>query len=252
MRDNDSLFDRARRAVTGPTPAERAAELDDRATDDSSTLDDGDVDELIDLLDADDPDAVGTALDALGSLARARPGLVEPAVSAVFGGLSARPTSEWTSTTLGDASPSFMRDLSRGGILLSVAQATPAALDPVVDDLAERYTAGTLEPMATFAFAHTVAAAPGRTAVDPASVVDLVADALRNAVESAVEPDDEWTDLSLQPMATAGYVDLLASFDADALDADSLADARDALETASRLSDDPDVVAAADEALSDD
>ena len=252
MGDDDSLFDRARRAVTGPTPAERAAALDDRASTDPASLDTDDVGDLIDLLDADDPEVVGDALSALRSLAIERPESVEHAVSAVFSGLSERPASEWTGTTLGDASPSFMRDLSRGGILLSVAKADPAALNPVLNDLADRYTEGTLEPMTTFAFAHAVAAAPDRVDANPASVVGIVADALRDAVESAAASDDEWTDLSLQPMATEGYVHLLAAFDTAALDDDAVADAEDALETARQLSEDEDIVAAAEAALSDD
>lgn len=252
MGDDDSLFDRARRAVAGPTPAERAAELDDRADDDPSALDDDDVEELIDLLDADDLEAVTDALHALGSLVRARPGSVEPAVPAVFAGLSERPASEWTSTTLGDASQSFMHDLSRGEILLHVARSNPAALDPVVDDLADRFAAGTLEPRTIFALAYAVAAAPDRVDVDPSSIAGLVADNLRETVESAAESDDGgWTELSLQPMPTRGYIDLLDRFDDDALDADVVADARDALETASRLSDDEETVAAAEEALPD-
>jgi hypothetical protein len=254
MGDDDSLFDRARRAVAGPTPAERAAELDDRADDDPSALDDDDVEDLIDLLDADDPEAVTDALHALGSLVRARLGSVEPAVPAVFAGLSERPASEWTSTTLGDASQSFMHDLSRGEILLHVARSNPAALDPVVDDLADRFAAGTLEPRTIFALAYAVAAAPDRVDVDPSSLAGLVAENLRQAVESAVVSDDDgWMDLGLplQPMPTRGYIDLLDRFDDDALDADVVADARDALETASRLSDDEETVAAAEEALPD-
>jgi hypothetical protein len=254
MGDDDSLFDRARRAVAGPTPAERAAELDDRADEEPASIDGNDVEDLIDLLDADDPEAVGTALDALGSLARARPGAVEPAVQAVFAGLSERPASEWTGTTLGDASPSFMRDLSRGEILLLVARSNPAALDPVVDDLADRFAEGTLEPRSIFALAYAVAAAPDRVDIDPSSIAGVVADNLREAVESAVaSADDGWMDLGLplQPMPTRGYIDLLDSFDADALDDDTVADVRDALETASRLSDDEEIVAAAEEALPD-
>jgi hypothetical protein len=247
MSDDDSLFDRARRAVAGPTPAERAATLDDRAADDPASLSD-DVDELIDLLDADDPDVVGDALGALRSLVAERPESVESAVPAVFAGLSERSASEWTGTTLGDASPSFMNDLARGGILLSVAEANPTALGPVVDDLAERYTENTLEPMTVFAFAYTIAADPERTRVDPGSVVAVVADALRDAVEPSPD-DDEWG-LDLQPMATAGYVDLLASFDGVVLTDDAAADRRDALEAAHEHGDE-DVAAAAEAALSD-
>lgn len=251
MADDDSLLDRARRAVSGPTPAERAAELDDRVDDDPSTVSDDELGALIDLLDADDPEAVRHALHALGSLVDVRPGFVAPAVPAVFDGLSARPTSEWTSVTLGEASKSFMRDLSRGSILLSAAEADPSALDPILPDLADRYGNGTLEPMTTFALAYAVAADPDRVPVDPASVARITAKNLRGAVESAAESDDEWTDLDLQPMSTRGYVDLLDGFDDDALDAEAVADARHALETAKRLSDDEDVVAAAEEALSD-
>ncbi|GGI94885.1 hypothetical protein GCM10008995_01380 [Halobellus salinus] len=252
MSDDDSLFDRARRAVAGPTPAERAAELDDRADGDPSALDDDNVEDLIDLLDADDPEAVTDALHALGSLVRARPGSVEPAVPAVFAGLSERPASEWTGTTLGDASQSFMHDLSRGEVLLHVARSNPAALDPVVDDLADRFAAGTLEPRTIFALAYAVAAAPDRVDVDPSSVAGLVADNLQETVESAAESDDEgWTELSLQPMPTRGYIDLLDRFDDDALGADAVADVRDALETVSRLSHDEETVAAAEEALPD-
>ena len=70
MGDDDSLFDRARRAVAGPTPAERAAELDDRAADDPSALDPDDVDELIDLLDSFDDGALdaGAVADARDTL----------------------------------------------------------------------------------------------------------------------------------------------------------------------------------------
>lgn len=248
MGDDDSLFDRARRAIGGPTPAERAAALDDRAADDPASLSADDAADLIDLLGADDPDVVGDALGATESLAEARPELIEPAVSTVVAGLSERPASEWTETTLGDASRSFMNDLLRGSVLLAAAQARPDVLDPVLDELAARYTENTLEPMTVFAFAYAVAADPERTHVDPGSVVAVAADALRDAVEPSPD-DDEWS-LDLQPMATAGYVDLLGSFDADALGRDGAADRRDALETA-REHGDEDVATAAAAALSD-
>lgn len=251
MGDDDSLFDRARRAVSGPTPAERAAELDDRVDDDPSAVSDDELEALTHLLDVDDPEAVRNALHALGSLVDARPGLVAPAVPAVFDGLSARPASEWTSVTLGEASESFMRDLSRGSILLSVAEADPSALDPILPELADRYGNGTLEPMTTFALAHAVAANPDRVPIDPSSVAGITAKNLRVAVESAAESGDEWADLDLRPMSVRKHVDLLDRFDPDVLDAETAADARDALETASRLSDDEDVVAAAEEALPD-
>ena len=73
MGDGDSLFDRARVAAAGPTPAERAAELNDRAADDPASLSAADANELIGLLDADDPDVVGDALGAMESLAVDRP-----------------------------------------------------------------------------------------------------------------------------------------------------------------------------------
>jgi len=248
MGDDDSLFDRARRAVVGPTPAERAATLDDRALDDPSALTDDDVAELIELLDADDPAVVTDALSALTSLADSRPRVLDVAVPAVFDGLSTRPASEWTGTTYGEASPSFTNDLLRGSILLSVAKARPGALEPVLDDLAARYAENTLEPGSTFAFGYAVAAAPDRTDVDPASVVAVVADALRGAVEP--NPDDDGWGLGLQPMSTVGYVDLLDSFAPAALDADAIADRRDAIQTA-REHGDAEVAAAAAAALSD-
>ena len=106
--------------------------------------------------------------------------------------------------------------------------------------------------------AERAATLDDRAADDPASVsaadvdelLDLLdaADALRDAAEPSPD-DDEWG-LDLQPMATAGYVDILGSFDADALGRDAAADRRNALETP-REHGDEDVAAAAEAALSD-
>ncbi|WP_311170800.1 hypothetical protein [Halobellus ordinarius] len=252
MTDDDSVFDRVRRTVSGPTPAEQAETLAERAREDPTALDDADVESLIELLDTDDPDVVGDALGALKSLADERPSLVEPALSSVAGGLSERPETEWYSTTLGDASQSFLNDLSRGSILLWVAKEKPEALDPVVEDLVERYDADTIDPMSLLALASVVADAPERVDVPPAPLVELVADALRGAVEPADGSGDDWENVSLQPMATTGYIDLLSSFDAAALDDDAIEDRRDALETARTKSDDEEVVDAAAAALSAD
>ena len=94
--------------------------------------------------------------------------------------------------------------------------------------------------------AERAASLDDRAADDPASL--SAADALRDAVEPS--PDDDAWSLDLQPMATAGYVDLLGSFDPDTLDPDAAADRRDALETAREYGDE-DVAAAAEAALSD-
>jgi hypothetical protein len=248
MSDDGSVFDRVRRTIAGPSPAERAEKLKDRARADSNALDGNDVDELVELLSAEDPDVVGDALSALGSLADERPDLASPAVPSLVDGLSARPQDEWYSTTLGDASQSFTQDLRRGSILLAVAESDPDALDPVVDDLASRYDDGTIEPMSTFALAHVVAESPERVDVGPEPFVERVAAELRGAVDSD-GPGDDWTDVTLQIAATDELVDLLSSFDHSGLDDDAVADARDALETAREESDDEEVVEAAAAAL---
>ncbi|MFC6875345.1 hypothetical protein [Halobellus marinus] len=252
MTDDDSVFDRVRRTISGPKPAEQAETLAERAREDPTALDDADVESLIELLDADDPDVVGDALGALKSLADERPSLVEPALSPVAEGLSERPEAEWYSTTLGDASQSFLNDLARGSILLWVAQEKPEALDPVVDDLVERYEDDTIDPMSLLALASVVADAPDSVDIPPEPFVELVADALRGAVEPADEPGGDWENVSLQPMATTGYIDLLSSFTAATLDDDAIEDRRDALETARTKSDDEEVVDAAKAALSAD
>ena len=121
-------------------------------------------------------------------------------------------------------------------------------LNPVLDGPAARDTENTLEPMTVFAFVYAVATDPERTHIDPGSMVAAAADVLRDAVEPS--PDDDAWSLDLRPVATAGYVDLLGSFDGDALGRDAAADRRDALEPA-REHDDEDVAAAAAAALSD-
>lgn len=240
MSDDESLFDSVRRTLTGPTAAERAAELSDRADEACADLDD-DVDEIAELLDHDDPDVVGTALDVMGSLAEECPDRCGPALHVLARDLTNRTAEEWSETTLGESSTSFVQDLRRGAILLSVAEKDPTLLGPVADELASKMTdeLGRLEPQSAFALAHVAAADPDRVDVSNSRFVELGTRQLRNVVES--DGDDDAFGLQIQPIGTVTLVELLAELGDD--------DALDAIEYARTESDDQEVVAAATGAL---
>lgn len=238
--DDGSLFDSVRRTLTGPTAAERAAELSDRADEACADFDDDEIDELAELLDHDDPDVVGTTLDVMGSLAEECPDRCVPALTVLARDLTNRTAEEWSETTLGESSTSFVQDLHRGAILLSVAEYDPALLGPVADELASKMTEepGRLEPQSTFALAHVAAADPDRVDVSNSRFVELGTRQLRSVVES---DDNDAFGLQIQPVGTVTLVELLAELGDD--------DALDALEYARTESDREEVVAAATEAI---
>lgn len=233
MSDDDSLFGSIRRTLTGPAAAEEAAALKERLAEEPASADREDLETLVGLLDADDPEAVSDALYALESFAAERPALASEAAPAVVADLSNRPAEAWEETSLREMSDAFMRDLARGSVLLTLARDDPAHLNPVADTLAEKYDAeDALEPHSLLALAHVVAA--GGTDLPREPFVDWVATEL----EAAVESEDEF---GIQIAETVVFVELLA----DLGGADALA----ALGTARDESDDEAVVAAADDAI---
>lgn len=236
MSDDDSLFSRAKRTVTGPTAAERAENLKERASDDPGSFDGEDRDALVGLLDEDDPDVVTDALHSLESLAEKRPELVAEAAPAVVAGLSNRPADEWSGTRIREMSDEFWRDLASGAVLLTLARDDPAHLDPVVEELVSKYTAeDALEPQSLLALAHVVAAAPDRTDLSPEPFADWVATEL----EAAVESDSD--ELQIRIAETTTYVELLADLGGE--------DARETLELVREESDDEEAVRTAERAL---
>ncbi len=236
MSDDDSLFSRAKRTVTGPTATERAERLKERASNDPGSFDGDDIDTLVGLLDEDDPEVVTDALYALESVAEERPELVSGAAPAVVADLSNRPADEWSETTIREMSDEFWQDLARGAVVLTLARDDPAHLDPAVEELASKYAdEGALEPQSLLALAHVVAAAPNRTDLSPEPFVEWVATEL----EAAVESDSD--ELQMRVAETTTYVELLADLGGE--------DARETLELAEDESDDEEVVRTADRAL---
>jgi len=217
--DDGSLLDSVRRTLTGPTAAERAAELSERAEECGGDLDDDEIDELVELLDHDDTDVVGSALEAVAVLSEERPERCVPAVPTLASDLTNRSVEEWTETTFGGASAVFRQDLSRGAILLTLAEHDPALLDPAADELASRMSdaSGRLEPQSMFALAHVAAADPDRVDVPNSQFVELGTRQLRSIFES--DGDDTWG-LQIQPIGTVALVELLGELgDRDTLDA---------------------------------
>lgn len=236
MSDDDSLFGKVKRAVSGRTAAERAAALRERASEDPASFDRDDVETLTELADANDADVVGDALGTLRTLAADRPELVGEATPAVVADLSNRPGDEWSDTRLREMDEEFLRDLDRGSILLTLATDDPAHLDPVVGELASKYAAeDALEPQSLLALAYVVAADPDRTDLSPGPFVEWVATEL----EATVEDDSD--ELAVQIAETTTYVELLADLGGER--------AREALRTVSEDHDDEAVVRAAEGAL---
>ncbi|MFB6243583.1 MAG: hypothetical protein ABEH80_05750 [Halobaculum sp.] len=236
MSDDDSLFDSVRRTLTGPTPAERAATLKQRAADEPETLGEDDVATLVELLSADDEAAVGDALHAIESVADEQPQRAVRAAPAVVAGLSTRPGNVWSETRVREMSDEFFRDLARGSILLRLARDDPAHLDSVTGELAAMYTGEeALEPQSLLALAHVVAAEPNRTDLDPGPFADWIETELTATVESDTD------ELQIRVAEPALYVELLASL--------AGAGATETLELVVAESEDADAVEAAERAL---
>lgn len=190
---DDSLVDRVRRAVSGPTAEERAGRLDERARESPASLETTDAETLRELLDNDDPEVVGTALGAAEALAEERPALVARAAPELVACLTNRPAEEWRSTTLREADRSFMNDLLAGSTLFELATADPDHLAAVTDDMETLLcdTEGRLEPHTLFALAR-VAADGGDVTVPTTALVDPIARTLRTSVENEAEDDDTY------------------------------------------------------------
>lgn len=217
---DDSLVDRVRRVMSGPTAEERAGRLDERAREEPASLDGTDADTLRELLGHDDPEVVGTALGTAETLAEDRPTLVADVAPELVARLTNRPAEEWASTTLREADRSFMNDLLAGSTLFELASADSDHLAGVIDDLEAllRDTEGRLEPHALFALAQ-VAADGGDVAVPTTALVEPIARTLRTSVENETENDDAYG-LRITVATRAEQVALLRGLDhPDALEA---------------------------------
>lgn len=240
---DDSLVDRVRRAVSGPTTRERAAELKRRAREAPETFDEGDVETLSELLARDDEEAAGDALQAAAALGEERPALVAPLASTLAAGLHNRPAEAWAETTLGEADQAFMNDLLAGSLLSILAREDPAYLSDAVDELAARMRDrdGRIEPHALFALAE-VAAADHDVGVATATLVDPIARTLRSSVENEDRDDDAYS-FSITVATRERQVTLLREL--------GHSDGLEALHYAVANSDDEELVAAAERAAAD-
>jgi hypothetical protein len=238
MSDDESVFSSLRKTIVGKSAAERAEALKRTAIDDPGSIDETEVDALIDLLSEEDPDVVGDALRALSAVASDQPDLVTEATPRVVEDLENRPSKEWANTPLGEMSDEFMQDLTRGEILLRLAKADPAYLDPVVGDLVEKFEkADALEPTSYLALAYLVADRPDRTGLSRDPFVDW----LSSEVTRLVSKEDEV--FNIQLAETTLYVDLLGELGGDM--------ARETLRRVRNESDDDEVRRVATEAIED-
>ncbi|WP_338738236.1 hypothetical protein [Haloplanus salilacus] len=241
----DSLTDRIRRTVTGPTDEERANSLGETAERSPEALGPDEVADLRELLGHEDGEVVGESLGAVEELATERPSVAAELAPDLVAVLTNRPADEWSSTTLREVDRAFMNDLLAGSALFELAKADPEHLVPVVGDLEERMleTDGRLEAHALFAFA-TVAASDvdADVAVPTEAFVDPAARTLRSNVDAESDGDDPFEDgLSITVATSETLVGLLEAFGGDR--------AVSALEYAAANTTDDDLSAAATDAI---
>lgn len=216
----ESLTDRIRRTVTGPTDEERANSLGETAERSPEDLGPDEVDALRELLGHGDGEVVGESLGTVEELAIQRPSVAAKLAPDVVALLTNRPADEWRSTTLGEADRAFRNDLLAGSALFELAKADPEHLVPVVGELEELLveTDGRLEPHALFAFATVVASdVDADVAVPTEAFVDPVARTLRTNVEAESDDDDDpfGGGLSITVATSETLVGLLEAFGGD-------------------------------------
>ncbi|MFC7043675.1 hypothetical protein [Halonotius sp. GCM10025705] len=238
MSDDESVFSTLRKTIIGKSADEQAEALKQTAMEDPASIDEGDINALIELLSEVDPDVVTDALHALSAVASDQPDLVTKATPNIVGDLANRPPTEWSDTPIRDMSDEFMQDLTRGEILLELAKDDPAYLDPVVDDLVKKFEkSDALEPASYLALAHVVADQSGQTGLSRDPFVDWVSSELTHLVSN----EDEV--FNIQLAETTLFVNLLGELGGDK--------ARETLQQVRNESDDEEVRRVATEAIGD-
>jgi hypothetical protein len=206
---DDSIVDRVKRVMAGPTARERAERLNSRTEETPGELDDDDLATLRDLLTHEDDSVVGNALGAAELLAVERPGFIATAAPELVACLHNRPAEEWASTTLGEADRPFMNDLLAGSALHELATADPGHLAAVADDLAAlmRDRAEQVEPHTLFAVGWLAAA--GEVDIPVSEIVEPVADTL----QASVDADDDPYGVTITVATREEQVELLGVLD---------------------------------------
>lgn len=210
MSGDESIFSSLRKRITGPTVVERAEALKEKAIEEPESIDEGEIDVLIAFLSEDDQSVVTNTLHALSSVAIDQPELVSKATPTIIADLENRPGSEWSETPLREMSDKFMQDLTRGEILLHLAEDDADYLDPVVEDLVEKYKKPeSLEPTSFLALAHVVADQSDRTELSRDPFVDWVTSELTHIVTN------EKDEFGIQLADTTLFVNLLGKLGGD-------------------------------------
>ena len=188
MSDDESVFSTLRKTIIGKSAVEQAEALKKSAVEDPTSIDEAEIDALINLLSEEDPNAVTDALHALSAVASDQPDLVIKATPIIVDDLANRPPTEWSDTPLREMSDEFMQDITRGEILLYLAKDDPANLDPVVDDLVKKFKkSDALEPTSFLALAHVVADQSDQTGLSRDPFVDWVSSELTHIVSNEEE-----------------------------------------------------------------
>lgn len=240
--DDSSILGSVRRAVSGPTDAERAGALNERTRTDPDTIEREDVEEALELVEREDVDIVADALGALSSVAESHPDLLGDDVHTIVDGLSTRPLDEWTKP-LGEWGPDLSNDMRRGIVLKLLAADDPSHLHPVVDELVEMvHGEDDLEPSTYYALAHVAANDPDRVDVPSEKFVGGIISDLRTSVTGGdamlvIAPDTE-------------KIDLLRRF-GRSVPHETIERTRETIEVARDSSGDDKVIEAAEDALSD-
>lgn len=210
MSGDESAFSSLRKTIMGPTEVEKAEALKEKAIEEPESIDEGEINVLIAFLSEDDQSVVTNALHALSSVARDQPELVSKATPAIIADLENRPGAEWSETPLREMSDKFMQDLTRGEILLHLAEDDTDHIDSVVEDLVEKYKKSeTLEPTSFLALAHVVADQSDRTELSRDPFVDWIASELTHMVTN------EKDEFGIQLADTTLFVNLLSELGGD-------------------------------------
>lgn len=235
MSDGESIVTSLRKKFIGQTPSEQAETLKDKAREEPTSINEEEIDTLVDLLKTNDTDVVTDSLHTLRLISSEQPELVSRAAPTIVADLSNRPPDEWTETPLREMDDEFMQDLSRGQILLQLAAEDPAYIESVIDDLVEKHEKEELEPTSFLALAYVVADTTDWTDLSRDTFVEWASHELMHKVTTENES------LGIQIADTTDFISILGALGGQS--------ARKTLEEVKRKSDQEELIQAADSEL---